>query len=389
MTSVTSGPIFFFLLSSFVAISIPNAQAPFEVRELREAISKLGDFDHNVRVEAARFVRRAEAATAVPILLEAARRHKDNYVRYRVAVLSYGFRGTQIDLFFREALTVANDRIRAVAYDYAEHSPDGTLVPRLLAALDEEKSEFVRPALFRTLVAHDEDAEVQEKLLFHLDREGDFFRSALIEALGDYRADYAVERLIPIAASEGPLRDDALIALGKIGQLSALSVISEAQGVVSDVLQPVVSAAACMLGFDCQNQEQYIFQSLRVSATSDNRDSLRSAARAAVALAMVGRLGAAEVLFDIGMGAAESVRAPVALALGTIALRRPDLMQMMLEKVERLEEALLLLRDAFDMLDEDFAEERFYMHLRDEYYTSGEGTATRTVTGLVARTLEF
>lgn len=389
MTSVTSGPIFFFLLSSFVAIPIPNAQAPFEVRELREAISKLGDFDNNVRVEAARFVRRAEAATAVPILLEAARRHKDNYVRYRVAVLSYGFRGTQIDLFFREALTVANDRIRAVAYDYAEHSPDATLVPRLLAALDEEKSEFVRPALFRALVAHAEDAEVQEKLLFHLDREEDFFRSALIEALGDYRADYAVERLIPIAASEGPLRDDALIALGKIGQLSALSVISEAQGVVSDVLQPVVSAAACMLGFDCQNQEQYIFQSLRVSATSGNRDSLRSAARAAVALAMVGRLGAAEVLFDIGMGAAESVRAPVALALGTIALRRPDLMQMMLEKVERLEEALLLLRDAFDMLDEDFAEERFYMHLRDEYYTSGEGTATRTVAGLVARTLEF
>jgi hypothetical protein len=104
---------------------------------------------------------------------------------------------------------------------------------------------------------------------------------------------------------------------------------------------------------------------------------------------MVGRLGAAEVLFDIGMGAAESVRAPVALALGTIALRRPELMQMMFEKVERLEEALLLLRDAFDMLDEDFAEERFYMHLRDEYYTSGEGTATRTVAGLVARTLEF
>jgi len=389
MISVTSGPILFLALSLFVTISMAGAQVPSEVRELRAAISNLGDFDHDVRVEAARFVRRAEAAAAVPILLEAARRHEDNYVRYRVAVLSYGFRGAQIDLFFREALDVSNDRIRAVAYDYAEHSPDGTLVPRLLAALDGEKSEFVRPALFRALAAHDEDAEVQEKLLVHLDHEEDVFRSALIEALGDYRADYAVEHLISIAASDGPLRDDALIALGKIGRMSALPVISAAQGEVADGLQPVVSAAACMLGIDCENQEQYIIQSLRVGATSRNRDGFRSATRAAVALAMVGRLGAAEVLFEVGMGAAESVRAPVALALGTIALRRPDIMQMMFEKADRLEEALLLLRDAFDMLNEDSAEERFYMYLRNEYYTSSEGTPTRTVAGLVARILEF
>ena len=55
----------------------------------------------------------------------------------------------------REALTSPNDRLRTVAYSFFEHNPDPSMVTqRLLAALDKEQAEFVRPALVRALAAH-------------------------------------------------------------------------------------------------------------------------------------------------------------------------------------------------------------------------------------------
>ncbi len=44
-----------------------------------------------------------------------------------------------------------------------------------------------------------------------------FFRSAVIEALGDYRATYAVGPITEVAKIDGPMQTDAAIALGKIG----------------------------------------------------------------------------------------------------------------------------------------------------------------------------
>ena len=115
------------------------------------------------------------------------------------------------------------DRVRAAAYDYAEHAPDPMLVPKLLTALDRETSEFVRPALVRALAAHDDDAAVRARLVRDVDEGEAYFRGGVIEALGDYGASYAVEPLVRIASEGGPLRDDALLALGKIGDERALS----------------------------------------------------------------------------------------------------------------------------------------------------------------------
>ena len=367
-----------------------RAQAPPTGAELRAAIGRLGDFEYTVRVEASRVVRRATAEDAVPALLEAARRHKDSYVQFRAAVLSVGFGEDRVGAFFREALDATNDRVRAAAYDYAEHAPDPALVPRLLAALDRETSEFVRPALVRALAAHGADAAVRARLVRDIDRGESYFRGAVIEALGDYQAEYAVDALVRIAEAAGPLRDDALIALGKIGHTRALATVTTAQGQVSEDLQPVVSAAACLLGVDCAGQTRYIVETLRFGATTGgDQGRLRNAARAAAALAMTGQRAALDALFDVGADAVDPARAPIALALGTAALRRPDAVHDALAERADLESALLLLRDAFDMLDEDVAEERFYVRLRDTYYGAPEGTRERAVAASATRVLEF
>src|SRR5690606_4623850 len=97
--------------------------------------------------------------------------------------------------------------------------------PRLLAALEKELGEFVRPALVRALAAIGDEPKVRDALLRDVMRGADYFRSTVIEALGDYRREWAVPRLIEVASLEGPLQDDAVLALGKIGDKRALPVL--------------------------------------------------------------------------------------------------------------------------------------------------------------------
>lgn len=385
------------LLLSAVALAQSSA-------DLIRAIPALGDFDYAVRTEASRTFRRADAATAVPALIDAANRHEDSYVQFRAAVLLYGFGGIQTEAFFRAALDSPNDRIRAVAYDYAEHAPDPRLVPKLLTALDRETSEFVRPALVRALAAHDDDTVVRARLLHAVDQGEGYFRGGVIEALGDYVAVYAVEPLVRIASERGPLRDDALLALGKIGDKRALAVVSAAQAEAAGsesesgddaALLPIVSATACLLDTDCPNQIRYVVDALTYGATTDGGDQalLRGAATAAAALAMAGREGAIDALnalFDVGIGAADpGRRAPIALALGTVALRTPERVRAVLMLRDDLDASLLLLRDAFDMLDEDMPEERFFVLMRGSYWNESETPQARAVAEAVMQVLEF
>jgi hypothetical protein len=53
------------------------------------------------------------------------------------------------------------------------------------------------------------------------------------------------------------------------------------------------------------------------------------------------------------------------------------------------EDELLLLRDAFDMLDEDFAEERFYVLMRRVYWGARIEFRTQVVADAAIRILEF
>ena len=367
--------------------------------EINAAISSLGNFDFLVRADASRVLRRMEAASAVPALVRAAQLHEDSYVQFRAAVLLAGFGGAPAREFFEAALDSPNDRVRTAAYDYFEHAPDVDLAPKLLTALDFETSEFVRPALVRSLAAHDGDASVRERLLKDIDRGEGYFRGAVIEALGDYRALYALDRLLEIGSEEGPLRDDALLALGKIGDKRALQVVVKAQReAVIDAenprMLPVVSAAACLLDTDCENQIQYVVEALRYGLNVDSGDLslLRSASMAAAAVSMAGRQGsdtALRALIDVGVEATDPVRAPIALAVGTVALRAPVAMISALANRSDLRSSLLLVRDAFDMLDEDMAEERFYVLMRANFWDETENPVTRSVAEAAMEILEF
>src|SRR5207253_9528643 len=174
--------------------------------QLQKAIDKLGDLDYSTRAAASRTVRRTPGAQAVPALLQAVAEHTDGYVRYRALVLLTGFNDPRAADAMRAALRSPNDRLRATAYAYFERHPDPALLPASLAALDTEVGEFVRPALVRALAAQGADARVRAVLVREVGRGQNFFRSAAIEALGDYKALYAYDPIAAVARLDGPLQ---------------------------------------------------------------------------------------------------------------------------------------------------------------------------------------
>src|SRR6185436_2327052 len=104
--------------------------------------------------------------------------------------------------------------------------PDPGMVPTLLSSLQTEEAEFVRPAVVSALAALGEDARVQRALLGEIGRGLDFFRGAVIEALGRRHAAYALDAIGAVAKLQGPLQDDAVIALGRIGGPRAIAVLT-------------------------------------------------------------------------------------------------------------------------------------------------------------------
>jgi hypothetical protein len=94
-------------------------------------------------------------------------------------------------------------------------------------------------------------------------------------------------------------------------------------------------------------------------------------------------------LFDAGIAARDPARAPIALAVGTIALRNPEAMLTRLAARRDAADAVLLLRDAFDMLEEDYEEERFFASIRRAYWKAPEGSPGRRAADALIQALEF
>ncbi len=274
----------------------------------------------------------------------------------------------------REFLGDRNDRIRTVAAAWFEHHPDPQALPRLLEALSAETSEFVRPALSRAVAAHGGDPGARDMLVPLVSRGEDYFRGAVIEALGDYRAAYALPAIVAVANLDGPLQDDAITAIGSIGDPSQLGLLVELQQSAPDHVQPTVSAAICLLGLNCDAHKKFVLDALAFAAQADDRQTLlRGAVHAAEMLARSGHDEALAALFEVGAAAGSSAQAPVALGAGLVALRDPAVVLRVLAKSPVRENAILLLRDAFDMLNEDFEEERFFVEVRKSYWAAGEG----------------
>lgn len=358
--------------------------------QVTAAIDKLGDLDFPTRMGAGRTVRRAPSGVAVPALLQAVASHKDGYVRFRALVLLAGFNDSRTRDVMLAALDDKNDRLRTVAYAFFEHNPDATVLPRLLKAADAEDSEFVRPALMRALAAHGSDARVRETMSALVIKGQDFFRGAVIDALGDYKGAYASPRLADVAKLDGPLQDDAVLALGKIGDKSALAIFASLQRTAPRERQPAIAGAICLIGVNCSSHVNFLIDTLRFGISNEGFPELvRGAATALAALAAAGNEQAADVLIEHGAPSRDPARAPIALALGTIALRNTPLMLKVLERQKSIDPAIELLRDAFDMLEEDFEEERFFVTVRRTYWKAADPSPTRRAAGALIQKLEF
>jgi HEAT repeat protein len=315
-------------LAGVLAFALTQAQPASTVTpaELKAAIDNLGKFDDAVRTTASSTVRRAAAAQAVPALMNAASEHADGYVRFRALVLLSGFNDPRARDVMLSALADPNDRLRAVAYAYFERNPEPGMAARLLAALEKEESEFVRPALTRALAAYGSDPKVRTAMTGLVMKGQDLFRAAVIEALGDYKADYALQPIIAVSKLDGPLQEDAILALGKIGDKRALPTLAGLQETAPKNLQPQIAAAICLLGTNCDLHQRFIVESLTFASKNIGyQELLRSSAKALGALAQEGRIDAAGTLIDFGVPARDPVRSPIALAFGTVALRNTPL----------------------------------------------------------------
>ena len=367
--------------------STPQAVSP---QQLKAAIDKLGNLDYSTRTDASRLIRRTPGAQAVPALLQAVAEHADGYVRYRALVLLTGFNDPRTRDAMRESMTSPNDRLRTVAYSFFEHNPEPALVPDLIAALEKEQAEFVRPSLVRALAAHGSDRRVQQVLVRDVGRGEDFFRGAVIEALGDYKAQYALEAITGVVQQDGPLQDDAAIALGRIGDKRSLEVLAGLQRTAPRVRQPAVAAGICLLGVNCPSHEGYLIEMLKFGDQNPGfQELLRGAAMGLAALGTSGRGSAVSALLELGIPSRDPTRAPVALALATIALRSTPTILPILEAHADKTAAMSLVAEGCDMLEEDLDKERFFALVRRTYWSSAEGSATKTLMQALIRNLDF
>ena len=359
-------------------------------KTLAAAIEDLGRLDYAIRTAASAAVRRAPAEQAVPALMNAVTSHGDGYVRFRALVLLAGIGDPRTRDVMIPAVDDVNDRLREVAYGWLEWNPEPSLAPKLIAKLETEVSEFVRPSLVRALAALGNEPAVRAALLRDVTRGEDIHRSGVIEALGLHKATWAVPALMKVAALDGPLQDDAVLALGRIGDPKGLEVVIPQQARAPRPRQPALAAAICLLGRNCDSHERFLAETLTFTIRNIGHQELaRSAAEALGVLARSGRTSAWDTLIAIGDPSVDPVRAPIALAVAAAAVGDPPGVLGALERASDPKAALLLVRDGFDMLAEDLAEERFYARIRALYWQAPEGTPARARIQRVMTALDF
>ena len=116
---------------------------------------------------------------------------------------------------------------------------------------------------------------------------------------------------------------------------------------------------------------------------------MRGAASGLGALGVSGRASAVNALFDVGIPSQDPTRAPVALAIGMVALRNTPLMLATLETHPRRADAIALVGEGFDMLEEDLDKERFFAQIRRTYWASAEGSPARELMQTLIGKLDF
>jgi hypothetical protein len=308
-------------------------------------------------------------------------------VRYRAFVVLSSFDDRRTAELVPGLLADRNDRLREAAYKWLEAHPDRRLTETLLRALQTEQAEFVRPALVGALAALGDSLVVQRALLMETARGLDFFRGAVIDALGRHRAAYAADAIAAVARLDGPLQDDAVLALGRIGGARARAALATIPDGPADLMVSV-RAAQCLHGEGCEASIAAIVEA--AAAPRASTALLRAAVGALATLAAGEHDGGMAALIDLG-GRGGAVRAQAALGLATAAVRNPAHTVAWLDaaREDLRTSAIDLLKDGFDDLEEDFGEEQFFAATRAAYWEAPEGSPTRAVAATLIERLEF
>lgn len=374
--------------TALLAAALPAwGQAPAPAADLKTAISQLAALDYPVRMNAARLIRRAPLAVVVPALIDVVKNDADQFVRYRALVLLTAFNDRGTGALIRSLLADRNDRLREVVYRWLEQSPDAEMRFPLLAALQTEQAEFVRPALVAALAAQAGDAEVQRALTQEVTRGLDFFRSATIEALGRHRAAYAIDAIGGVATLDGPLQHDAVLALGRIGGDRARAALAAVQNPRPEIQQSL-RAALCLLGDDCDAAIAALGDA--AAAPRSFPDVVRTAMNGLASIAASGRGAASSALLELSRRS-QPLRDRAAAAMAASALHDPDRSLAWLNAAADADRtaAVALLKDGFDDLEEDFAEEQFFAATRASYWAAAESSPARSLAAALIQQLEF
>jgi hypothetical protein len=282
-----------------------------------------------------------------------------------------------------------NDRIREVAYRWFAAYPEPAMSRALLTSLQSEQAEFVRPALVAALAAIGNDPQVQAALVAEAGRGFDFFRIAVIEALGERRATYAVDAVAAAAKMDGPIQDDAVLALGRIGGTRAIEALASLKPEGADVITSL-HAAHCLLGQDCAGRIKAL-----LDIATDSRVSSQTA-RAAIsslgAIAVKPEPSAIAELAGLARSSTTGLRDAAAVEFSIVAVRAPNAVLSWLDALAdeaARESAYTLLSDGFARLEDDFAKEQFFAAARAGYWKASEGSPGRTRIAALIEKLEF
>ena len=154
--------------------------------------------------------------------------------------------------------------------------------------------------------------------------------------------------------------------------------------------QPTVAAAICLLGVNCETHARYLVETLEFAEKNIGyQELLRNTVSALVALASSGNAQALTALFDVGISSVDPPRAPMALGVGTVAIRNTALMLSFLETYKESDAAISLIAEGFEMLEEDYEEESFFATVRRGYWQAAESSPTRRVGEALIDEMEF
>ena len=159
---------------------------------------------------------------------------------------------------------------------------------------------------------------------------------------------------------------------------------------VTDEIRDIGPTGTCLLGQNCTSHLGFLQKTLGFAEDFPGyQDLIRSSAAGLGAIGVSGNPEAVTMLLDIGIPSEDPLRAPVALALGLVALRNTPVLLKSLEGRKDRDRAVSLVGEGFDMLEEDLEEEQFFATVRRTFWAAPDPSTTRALCEYLITKLDF